>query len=81
MLLLPGCVVSLVADAAVTVVKAPFQLAGAVVDTLTTSQAEADQNAGKKARKAREAEEKAQKIADKRALKAQRAAQHEAKND
>ncbi|MBC7504313.1 MAG: hypothetical protein H7267_01065 [Sandarakinorhabdus sp.] len=64
----------MVAGAAVAVVKAPFQIAGVAVDTLTTSQAEADHNAGKKARKEREAAEKAQKKADKAARKAREAA-------
>ena len=63
--MLPGCVATMVAGAAVAVVKAPFQLAGVAVDTLTTSQEEADRNAGKKTRKEREAAEKAQKKADK----------------
>lgn len=64
----------MVAGAAVAVVKAPFQVAGVAVDTLTTSQEEADRNAGKKARKEREAAQKAQKQADKAARKAERAA-------
>ncbi|KAB7647749.1 type IV secretory pathway TrbL component [Polymorphobacter fuscus] len=67
---LAGCVATAVAGAAVAVVKAPFQVAGAAVDGLTTSQEEADRNAGKKARKEREAAEKAQKKADKAARKA-----------
>ena len=62
-LLLPGCVATAVAGLAVAVVKAPFQVAGVAVDTLTTSQKEADRNAGKKARKEREAAEKARKKA------------------
>lgn len=74
LVLLPGCVASMVAGAAVAVVKAPFQVAGVAVDTLTTSQEEADRNAGKKARKEREAAEKAQKKADKAEKKAREAA-------
>ena len=61
-LLLPGCVATAVAGVAVAVVKAPFQVAGVAVDTLTTSQEEADRNAGKKGsqggRKGRERTEK-----------------------
>ena len=67
LLLLPGCVATAVAGVAVAVVKAPFQLAGAAVDGLTTSQAEADRNAGKKARKDAEKAEKARKKAEKAA--------------
>lgn len=75
LLLLPGCVASMVAGAAVAVVKAPFQVAGVAVDTLTTSQEEADRNAGKKARKEREAAEKTQKKAEKAQRKAEREAE------
>lgn len=67
LLLLPGCIATAVAGLAVAVVKAPFQVAGVAVDTLTTSQEEADRNAGKKARKAREADEKARRKAEKAA--------------
>ena len=66
-LLLPGCLASMVVGTAVAVVKAPFQLAGAAVDGLTTSQEEADRNAGRAARKEREAEEKARRKAEKAA--------------
>jgi hypothetical protein len=65
--LLQGCLATAVAGVAVAVVKAPFQLAGAAVDGLTTSQSEADHNAGKKARKEREKAEKARKKAEKAA--------------
>ena len=68
--LLGGCVATAVAGAAVAVVKAPFQIAGAGVDAMTTSQEEADRNRGREARKA---EEKAAKEA-KQAEKAQRKA-------
>ena len=63
-LLLQGCVATAVAGLAVAIVKAPFQVAGVAVDTLTTSQAEADRNAGKKARKERGAAEKARRKAE-----------------
>ena len=48
---LSGCV-----STAVSIVKAPFQAAGQVVDWTTTSQSEADRNYGKKMRE-KEAEE------------------------
>jgi len=71
-LLLPGCVATAVAGAAVAVVKAPFQIAGAAVDGLTTSQEEADRNAGRKARQEREKAEKAYRKAEKERRKAER---------
>jgi hypothetical protein len=52
--LLGGCVATAVAGVAVAVVKAPFQIAGAGVDALTTSEEEADRNRGREARKAEE---------------------------
>ena len=67
LVLLSGCVATAVVGVAVAVVKAPFQLAGAVVDATTTSQEEADRNAGKAARKDAEAQKKAQKKAEKQA--------------
>ncbi len=71
MLLLPlltaGCV-----STAVAVVKAPFQIVGAGVDAVTTSQAEADRNRGRRERKAEEAEAKAAKKAEKQRRKAER---------
>jgi hypothetical protein len=67
LLLLPGCIATAVGGVAVAVVKAPFQVAGAAVDGLTTSQEEADRNAGKKARKDAEKAEKARKKAEKAA--------------
>jgi hypothetical protein len=67
-----GCVAAAVAGAAVAVVKAPFQIAGASVDAVTTSDEEADRNRG---RAAREAEEKAAKDAKKAAKAQRRAAQ------
>jgi hypothetical protein len=67
LLLLPGCIATAVAGVAVAAVKAPFQVAGAVVDATTTSQEEADRNAGKKARKEAEKAEKERKKAEKAA--------------
>jgi len=67
LLMLPGCIATAVAGVAVAVVKAPFQVAGVAVDTLTTSQEEADRNAGKKARKEAEKAEKERKKAEKAA--------------
>ena len=51
---LQGCVVGKVAGAAVDVATAPVKAAGYAADKLTTSQAEADRNYGKKYRKAEE---------------------------
>lgn len=51
--LLGGCV-----STAVAVVKAPFQVAGAAVDAVTTSQEEADRNRGRALRKQEEREAK-----------------------
>jgi hypothetical protein len=70
--LLGGCVVSAVAGAAVAVVKAPFQVGGAVIDATTTSQEEADRNRGRALRKQKEAEAKAAKKAEKARRKAAR---------
>lgn len=80
-LVLQGCLATAVAGVAVAVVKAPFQVAGVAVDTLTTSQEEADRNAGKKARKEAEANEKARKNAEKKAYEAKRDAERRARND
>ncbi len=66
---LGGCV-----STAVAVVKAPFQIVGAGIDAVTTSQAEADRNRGRRERKA---EEKAAKQA-KRDEKARRQAERTA---
>jgi hypothetical protein len=63
--MLGGCVATAVAGAAVAVVKAPFQIGGAVIDATTTSQEEADRNRGKAIRKQEEAEAKAAKKAEK----------------
>lgn len=53
-LLLSGCVVNTVAKTAVGVATLPFKVAGAAVDAATTSQAEADENRGRKLRKEEE---------------------------
>ncbi len=71
---LSGCVVTAVAGAAVAVVKAPFQLGGAVIDATTTSQKEADANRGRALRKQEEAEAKAAKKAEKERRRADKAA-------
>lgn len=70
--LLGGCVATAVAGAAVAVVKAPFQLGGAVIDATTTSQEEADRNRGKALRQQEEADAKAAKKAEKARRKAKR---------
>lgn len=48
---LGGCVVGTVAKTAVDVVTLPVKVASAGVDAVTTSQAEADRNAGRRLRK------------------------------
>jgi hypothetical protein len=59
LLLLPaalgGCVVGTIAKTAVDVATLPVKAASATVDAVTTSQAEADRNAGRRARKEDEA--------------------------
>ena len=70
--LLAGCVVTAVAGVAVAVVKAPFQIGGAVIDATTTSQAEADRNRGRALRQQEAAEAKALKKAVKARRKAER---------
>lgn len=72
--LLQGCVVSAVAGAAVAVAKAPFQVAGAAVDSVTTSQEEADRNRGRELREQEEKAEKARKKEEKARKKAEREA-------
>ena len=64
-LLLWGCVAQVAAD----VVTAPFKVAGAVIDTTTTSQREADEKRGREMRKAEERQRKADKKAAKEARK------------
>jgi len=53
---LSGCVVGAVAGTAVAVVTAPVKAVGYTADKLTTSQAEADRNYGRKMRKKEERE-------------------------
>ncbi len=62
---LQGCAAKLVE----TVVEAPFKVAGAAVDAVTTTQKEADLKRGRAMRKAEEREAKAQKKANKQAKK------------
>jgi hypothetical protein len=50
-LALGGCIVGTVAKTAVDVATLPVKVASAGVDAVTTSQAEADQNLGRKMRK------------------------------
>lgn len=64
---LGGCV-----STAVAVVKAPFQVVGAGVDAVTTSQEEADRNRGREIRKQEEREAKERRKAEKRAREAAR---------
>ena len=68
-LIVSGCV-----STAVAVVKAPFQIVGAGVDALTTSQAEADRNRGRALRKQDEADTKDARKAQKERMKAEKAA-------
>ena len=72
--MLAGCIATAVAGVAVAVVKAPFQIAGAGIDMMTTSQEEADRNRGRDLRKQEEAEAKAAKKVEKQRRKAERAA-------
>jgi hypothetical protein len=65
-LALQGCV----GRAISTVVKAPFQIAGAAVDAVTTTQKESDLKRGRAARKQEERDAKDQKKADKEARRA-----------
>ena len=53
-LTLGGCVVGTIAKTAVDVATLPVKVAGHAVDAATTSQAEADANAGRAARRADE---------------------------
>jgi len=53
-LLLSGCVVTTVADAAVDVVTLPVKVVSKGVDAATTSQSEADEKRGREIRKAEE---------------------------
>jgi hypothetical protein len=65
MLCLQGCVASV----AKTIVTAPFKIAGATVDALTTSRDEADLKRGRDVRKAEERQKKADKKARKQTEK------------
>ena len=53
--LLGGCVVGTIASTAVDIATLPVKVAAAGVDAATTSQSEADQNRGRKVRKAEQA--------------------------
>ncbi len=53
--LLGGCVVGTIASTAVDIATLPVKVASAGVDAATTSQSEADENRGRKLRKAEEA--------------------------
>ncbi len=64
-LLLQGCAAKIVE----TVVEAPFKVAGAAVDAVTTTQKEADLKRGREIRKAEERDAKARKKAEKKARK------------
>jgi hypothetical protein len=66
---LQGCVASV----AKTIVTAPFKVAGATVDALTTSRDEADLKRGRQVRKAEEQQAKADKKARKQAERDARA--------
>ena len=86
--LLGGCVASAIAGAAVSVVTLPVKVASAGVDAVTTSQSEADENRGRKARKAderagKEAKkaEKARKEAEKEQARRVRDAERRARRD
>ena len=65
-LALSGCVVSTIAHTAVDIVTLPVKVVSATVDAATTSQAEADQNAGRKLRKEQERAGKELRIAQQR---------------
>lgn len=73
---LAGCV-----STAVAVVKAPFQLAGAAVDGLTTSQEEADRNRGRALRKQEEEEARSARRIAKERRRAEREAREDAARD
>lgn len=77
LLLIPALALGGCVSTAVAIVKAPFQLAGAAVDGLTTSQEEADRNRGRALRKQEEAEDRADRKADKERRKAEREAERE----
>lgn len=70
--LLGGCVASAIASTAVSIVTLPVKVASAGVDKLTTSQSEADENRGRKARKQDERDGKAAKKAEKERQEAEK---------
>lgn len=72
-LVLPGCI----AKTALDVVTLPVKAAGQTADWMTTSQDEADRNAGRKARKQREQDAKEAKKQAKAERKACREAGYE----
>jgi len=65
-LLLSGCVVATVADAAVDVVTLPVKVVSSGVDAATTSQSEADEKRGRELRKAEEKAGKEARLREKR---------------
>jgi hypothetical protein len=68
--LLSGCI----ARTAVDIVTLPVKVAGAGVDAVTTSQAEADRNRGRAIRKQEEREDKERRRAEKEQRRAEREA-------
>ena len=65
-LALGGCVVGTLAGAAVDVVTLPVKVAAAGVDTVTTSQAEADEQRGRELRRQEEARGRQLRIVEQR---------------
>ncbi len=72
LLALTGCV-----STAVAVVEAPFKVVGWTADKLTTSQAEADRNRGRRERKAEDRRAKDDRKAERERRKAEREARRE----
>ena len=66
-----GCVVGTIASTAVDIATLPVKVASAGVDAATTSQSEADQNRGRKLRKAEEAAGKRERDWQRQCRKAQ----------
>ena len=66
---LTGCVISTIASTAVDIATLPVKVVSATVDAATTSQAEADQNAGRKLRKEQERQGKELRLAQQRCRK------------
>ncbi len=69
-LVLSGCVVASVADAAVDIATLPVKVVSKGVDAATTSQSEADQKRGRELRKAEEKAGREAREAEKRCRKA-----------